>query len=368
MRTQFPIPHRMPARTLGTSIAALLVLVPLSRAQETDSVILRDGNTELGKILAEDYAGVSFQPEQGSKKVVAWDDVRALDYFDAPEELTSGLATLAAGNAEAALELLEIVIATEGLRPMIAQQASFHAAFAEQRLGRTKQAIERYEKLLATAPKGRYLRMVGENLLDLHLLTGNVQGARAALDKLIQGAQGLEGGEPLVQLLEGRLLELQGKFAEAAERYGAAEGLAGPPAILQEGKLGRARMLLRQNKAAEAEALLRALIAESASSRVQSGAWNGVGEIQSTEGRAKKDGERILEGLYAYLRTVVQYKPLPGESTEEYERALLGASTCFEYLSQLEQNPERKKLLRERHRDRLEQLQREYPASIFLKK
>ena len=65
---------------------------------------------------------------------------------------------------------------------------------------------------------------------------------------------------------------------------------------------------------------------------------------------------------------MVQYKPLPGESTEEYERALAGSALCFRYLSELEQNPDKKKQHRDRERDRAEQLQREYPNSPFLPK
>ena len=64
----------------------------------------------------------------------------------------------------------------------------------------------------------------------------------------------------------------------------------------------------------------------------------------------------------------MQYKPLLGESTEEYERSLDGAATCSQYLSELEQNTERKKLHRDRNRELLEQLELEYPGSSFLKK
>ena len=173
----------------------------------------------------------------------------------------------------------------------------------------------------------------------------------------------------MVGLLEGRLLEGQGKNAEAGQRYAAVEALAGAtPGLVQEAKLGRGRMLLRENKAGEAEPIFRALVSEGVSPRVLSGAWNGMGELQVHDGRAKKNSERILDALYAYLRTVVQYRPLPGESTEEYERALAGAETCFRFLSELEQNPEKKRQLRDRERDRHDQLQQEYPNSVFLKK
>jgi hypothetical protein len=361
----------LPTRTLPHArlAALLLVLSPLAAAQEIDTVYLRDGNTESGKILEEGWGGVSFQPEKGAKRVIPWSSVQSLDYFDASEDLDNGLANLAAGGSERALELFQAVLAAEDNRPMVVQQALFYSGFAAQRLGRTDEAIASYTKLLAEFPKGRYLRDAAENLIQLQLGKSDAAAARAALDGLAEGAKGAEGVDALLQLLEARLLEGQGKLAEARERYAALEGLAGAPTELaQEGKLGRARTLLRDEKASEAEPLLRALIAESQSPRVQSGAWNGIGEIQAKEGRTKKDGERILEGLYAYLRTVVQYKPLPGESTEEYERALDGAATCAQLLSEIEQNPERKKLHRERNRELLDLLAQEYPGSAFLKK
>lgn len=365
-----------PRRELLASLAvAWLVLSPLGTAlspvaaQENDTVYLRDGNTETGKILEEGFGGVSFQPEHGAKRVIPWSSVQSLDYFDATEDLENGLATLGAGAPERALELFQAVLAAEGNRPTAVQQALFYSAFAQQRLGRGDEALASYARLLKDFPKGRYLRLAAENLVQLQLAKPDAAAARAALDELAAAAKGAEGVDALLHLLEARLLEGQGKLAEARERYTALEGLAGAPTELaQEGKLGRARTLLRDGKNAEAEPILRALVSESLSARVQSGAWNGIGEIQAGEGRAKKDSERILEGLYAYLRTVVQYKPLPGESTEEYERALDGAATCSQYLSELEQNPERKKLHRERNRAFLDQLVLEYPGSSFLKK
>ena len=127
-------------------------------------------------------------------------------------------------------------------------------------------------------------------------------------------------------------------------------------------------MLLAGGQRAEAEPILRALVAESESVRVQSGAWNALGEILAADGSARKEAEPILDALYAYLRTVVQYKPLPGESTLEYERALAGAAQCFQYLSELEQNAEKKRPCATTSASASTQLQREFPNSRFLEK
>jgi predicted Zn-dependent protease len=352
---------------LGAAALAFCGARP-SAAQDQDTLFLV-GSTESGKVLEETFGGVSFQPEKGAKKLVPWDTVQDVGYFDAPDDLQGGLATLGAGNYEVAAEQLQAALGTEDVRPMIVQKALFHLAYAEQRMGNDKDAIANYTKLLKDFPKGRYLRLGAENLVALHLAQNDAAGAQAVLSELATGAKGVEGIEPVLALLDARLLEGQGKAAEAGQRYTAVESTAGAsPTLVQEGKLGRARMLLRGNKGAEAEPLFQGLIKESAAPRVQSGAWNGLGEVWSVDGRAKKNSDRILEALYAYLRTVVQYKPLPGESTEEYERALAGAAKCFQYLSELEQNNDKKKQHRDRERERLEQLQREFPNSTFLPK
>ena len=368
MSQSSPSAGRRGARALVLALALSSGGV-LAAQEETDTLYLTNGATETGKVLEETWSGVSFQPEKGAKKVVAWDTIQSIDYFDAPEELRSALATLSAGNMEAAREDLETVLGLEGNRPMIVQQALFHLAYARQRSGKTAEADAGYAKLLQDFPKSRYLRQAAENLVELRLAQGDATGAGSLLAGVAQGAKGLEGLDPLIGLLEARLLEGQGKNSEAGQRFAAVEAMAGAPATLvQEAKLGRARTLVRENKAGEAEPLFRALISESPLARVQAGAWNGLGELQAADGRAKKNSERILEALYAYLRSVVQYKPLPGESTEEHERALAGSATCFRFLSELEQNPEKKKLNRDRERDQLEQLQLEYPNSSFLKK
>lgn len=366
-----PRSHRAAAR-LVTQLAAAAVLIGAARAQDDgDTVFLRDGSTETGKVVEEGFLGATLQADRG-RKVLPWSAVQAIEYFDAPEELGAGMATLGAGNLEGALEQLRAVLATEkeaDLRPMIVQQALFHLAYAHQRLGHAAEATAAYRDLAGRFPKGRYLRLAAENLIDLHVAKGDASGAQAALDAIAAGAKGLEGFDVQVALLNGTLLERQGKTAEARERFAAVESTAGAPAeAVKEAVLGRARLLLREGKAAEAEPIFRGLVGETAPARVHSGAWNGLGEVLSVEGRAKRDSERILDALYAYLRTVVQYKPQLGESTEEYERAMHGAATCFQYLSELEQSTERKKLMRDRSRERLEQLKRDYPNSTFLKK
>jgi hypothetical protein len=334
-----------------------------------DVVYLRDGSAESGEVLGQTFRELTFTPEGGSKKSVSWSEVQSVAYGDAPDELATGEAMLGAGNLEGALEQLKVVAAAEDLRPFVLQQGLFLMGHVHQRLGQGADAIEAYHSLLSDASEGRYLLPAGESLIALHLAAGDAGKAQAAFDELKASLQGKSEAEPALGLLEAGLLAGSGKSAEALERYRQVGDSAGAdPALLDEARLGHARMLLKTGKAAEAEPLLRALVKDSPSARAQSGAWNALGEMQTAAGFTKKNGDQIRDGLFSYMRTVVQYKPLPGESTSDYERALAGASECFQYLSDLEQNAEVKRLHQKRKSDLVEQLQREYPNSPYLRR
>ena len=358
---------------LPLSALALLALVARVSAQDpTDVVYLRDGVTETGKVLEEPLSGLAFQPESGAKKTLQWADVQSVEYGDAPDAFAAGQSALGAGDFEDALKQFSAVLAEQDLRPVVRQQALFQKAGAELRSdadGTEDAARADYQQLLRDFPKGRFVRMACENLMGLYLKKGDAAGAQTVLDDASKGLSGVAGAEAIVGVLAGNMLLTSGKGDEAAKRFAAVEALAGAePALVQEARLGRARTLILANKAAEAEPILRELVEKSTIARVLSGAWNGIGDLGAKEGHDKRNTDRCLDAVFAYLRGVVQYKPLPGETTIEYERALAGAAQCFQYLSELESNPDKKKVWRDRQRDLVERLQREFPRSPFLEK
>jgi hypothetical protein len=135
--------------------------------------------------------------------------------------------------------------------------------------------------------------------------------------------------------------------------------------------LGQARCAVALNRKSEAEAMYRKLVGEDAPNLILAGAWNGLADLLKEEARKGKDGkgdqEKVLDALYAYLRGVVQYAPVPGESTDEYERALAGSRDCFKFMSDLETKQELKKLYKDRSVERGEVLKKEYPNSPYVK-
>ena len=358
------------ARGNGRLGAALLLPLWLGSVQSQeagDTVFLKDGSTETGTVSDEIYAGLVLQPEKGGKKTIPWDKVQSVEYADAPPDLGNGLAALNADQYEDALARFQALLAgDEKPRPMIQQQALFFAAYAQQRAGQLDQAIAGYQELLKAFPQSRFLRSVGDGFLSLYTQKGDLAGAKTALDALEAGTKDQSFAAELA-ILRGILLLAEKMPAEARAQFEAAEKATNAPASVQlEARLWRARTLVSEGKRAEAEPIFSELKGTAAAARVQSGAWNGLGELWAEDGRSKRDGDRILDGLYAYLRTVVQYEPLLGEPTDEYERALAGSATCFKYISELEQNNERKKLYAQRSRERLDQLQKEFPGSAYL--
>ncbi len=353
---------------MSAGFLALALVLPGHAQEGGDTVKLKNGDVELGTVLEEVQGGVVLKPEKGAKKTIPWDTVQSVEYPDAPVEMGNGITALGLGQYEDAVERFAMVIdAEEKPRSMIQQQALFYSAYGQQRAGLTDEAIAGYQKLLAAFPHGRFLRSAADNLTMLLARKGDAAGAQKALEGVATGAADLPGFAAEVAILRGRLLLAEGKTADARARFEEAEKTAdASEGVRQEARLCLADTLLAEKKAAEAEAIFTALKNGAGPPQVQSGAWNGLGELLAEDGRAKRDSDRILEGLYAYLRTVVQYKPLLGESTAEYERALAGAATCFKYISELEQNNDRKKLNAQRSREKLDQLQKEFPNSTYL--
>ena len=340
---------------LGSGASA----VPVTQ-EAGDTVTLVDGEVHSGVVKSEDHAGLTIDVD-GKPKTLTWDKVQSVEYGDAPE-LSSALAALTSGRLEEAQSGLQIVADAEKPRPMVRQQVLFHKGWIAQRQDRVDDAIAAYQELLDAFPTGRYLRLAAENLVACQLAKDAPEAAATALDKAAKAAG---DAAPEVELVKAHMHDANGASAEAKAIYESLQGSA-LPAVAQEARLGIAHHLIRDNKKSDAETLLRKVVAEPAPAHVMSGAWNGLGELFSEEGKAKRDNEKLLDGLYSYLRSVVQYKPLLGEPTNEYERALAGAARCFRYLSELEQNAERKKLFANRAQQHLFRLKNEYPQSIYL--
>lgn len=363
---------------LGLPAAALTspVLVAPGTANnpqsKNDVVKLKNGTEEAGRVKSEEYGGLAFDPEKGTAHTIAWADVAQITY-QGGEEFESARSLLDQGKLEDALTALTGLLKPEAKqRGLLKQHLLYYVATVHNRLGKPDDAIESYKQLLKEYPKSRYLPDVADGLVSAYGAKGDLEGAKKSLDELNSSAvtAGVEANfSAVVAIQRGRILERQEKWSEAFSAYNAAQTTSGVTALAsQQARLGQGRCQMKQKKVTEAEALFRKISAEDAPNSILAGAWNGLGDIAKAEGREKRDAAILFDALYMYLRGVVQYGPLPGESTYEYERALAGAAECFDNLSQVESNKELKARYARSRDERKSQLAKEFPNSPFLTK
>ena len=344
---------------------------PAAQSKE-DVVKLKNGTEESGRIKSEEYAGLTFDPKQGQQRTIAWSDIAQITY-QGGEQFDSARNLLNQGKLEESVTALTELLKPEAkLRGLIKQDVLYLIGSAQIRLGKADESIESFKTLLKEFPKSRYLPDVAEGLVNAYSAKNDLESAKKALDDLNSAAvtAGVEANfSAVVAIQRGRILERQEKWSEAYSAYNAAGTTSGVSALAsQQARLGQARCQMRQNKVSEAEALFRKISSEDAPNSILAGAWNGLGDIVKAEGRQKRDAAVLLDALYMYLRGVVVYGPVPGESTYEYERALAGAAESFDNLSQVESNKDLKARYARSRDEHRAQLKKEFPNSPFLPK
>lgn len=357
--------HAAPASPAAASPA---LLAP--QDNNRDVVNLKNGQSELGRIKSEDFAGIELDPVKGDAKRIPWSDVATNGVVYAEPRWMAVADLIATGKFADALPGLEELKGDTKLRAPIRQNALYFLGVVLQREGKPDEALAAYKELVAAYPKSRYLLEVGEAMIGILGAKKDYAGATKAVQELDAGAADA-GFSAAAGVLRGRIFEDQKDWAKAAPAYSLAARASGvSPAVQLQAEIGEARALAAQNKKSEAETALRKLIAKDGPNHLMAGIWNGLGDLTQERARAanngKGDAEQLLDAVFMYLRGVVQYAPLPGQPTHEYERAMAGAAATFRALSQVETVADRKRLYQQRADQRLEQLRREFPNSPFL--
>ncbi len=371
-------PSWLPVRLLAcfpTSVlfAAGFCCCPLSLAQQAnDRLTLKDGKTQIGRIQDEDVDAISFKPTRGGAETkIPWETVASIEYGGAPAEFTRVMENLTRADPQTLLGSLSTLAGDANLRPPLQQQVLYCRAQTLKRLGKFEDALKGYQEILAAFPKSRFLLEVARGVVDCNVASGKAADAAQALDKIVAEAKAASVGPRFlgeVALVRGDLLLAQSKLAEARAAYEAAEKNEGAsPELLHGGRLGVARCLQLQGKAAEAEQLFRKLIGEKAPSEVLGGAWTGLAEVLMETGKVRKSSDLMHESLFGFLRSIVQFAPGPGAATDAYERALAGAAACNDLIAETETSNERRQVYARRAQSRREELARLFPTSKYLK-
>jgi tetratricopeptide (TPR) repeat protein len=353
------------AKALWLSLALALPAAAQDERAD-DRVALADGTVLEGEIKSEDYDGLQIDGSAGKKRV-PWDTVVSVHYGDA-ELLANAVDAYAGNRIEEALQQLDQLAAGEAEpRPVIQQQALYYRGLCQQRQGDFDAAMATFRELVKEFPRGRYLRRAAEELVECAVAKGDLAGAGAEVEQVLAAAKDQEAFVKESGLLRAKLAELGKDYAAARSLYQEVAQASGvSPSAVEQAKLGVARTHLLEGSAEEAAKLFRALTAESRTNLGLAGAWNGLGDVWREGGRKQRNQESLMDAIFAYLRGAVLYPPKPGEPTAEHEHAMGGVALVYKYLSELEQNPEKKRLQKERYDERRQMLAREYPNSPWL--
>jgi tetratricopeptide (TPR) repeat protein len=353
-----------------------LVLPALATAQliAQDKVKLRSGTVEEGRIESEEYNVLVMKAKKGKEEKslrLNWDDVADVNYGGVVE-YNQAVSQISSGNYAAAVSKLEALAASANFRKELKPLVMLQLAQTQQRMGKFTEAAAAMQKLVEANPKSRYIVPAAQGIVECYVAAGDPATGTTAIEAVSKAAT--DGGVDAMFLavfdyFRGRLKEAQKDLVSAKVKYQAAAAARGAPASWTAmAKLGLARCEQAEGRSDQARDQYRTLIdLENVGNEVLAGAWNGLADILSQDAVKAKNAEKLTEALFMYLRGVVEFGPAPGEGTGEYERSLACAGRVFQQLSDMETDDARKKTNAQRSKQRLEQLRKEFPSSIYLK-
>jgi exonuclease VII small subunit len=334
----------------------------LAQKKEGDVVQTRDGKSQTITIEAENWDALV---AKGSAPI-AWQDVQSIEYAGGAQ-FEKAVEAFKAGNHAAASTQFAMLKRDAKLRKIFQQTIAFDSAYATELDGKLEEAIAAYQDVMKKFPKGRYHVQAAERLCASLIASKNADGALPAIDAAIADVSGEPGLSAALGLIRARILVSQNKSADAKLLFGAAASAQGVPSwVVFEGQLGQAAAMQSEGNKAGAKTKFQALTKADANTHVLAGAWNGLGDISSEEGRTKKDIDQLVDSLYMYLRGCTVYAPVAGDPTDQYERSLAGSARCFGYIADLEPNKDKKNDYKRRAAERMAQLKQEFPNSPYL--
>jgi len=360
--------------TFGFWIALPTFALP-TIALAQDTVKLRSGETETGRVDAENFDVLVFKAKKAKEKEervmrLSWDNVVEVTY-GGNVEYQQAIQQVASGNFGVAIPKLQALSEGAHLRKELKPLVMFQLGSAMQRAGKFAEAAAVQRELAKQFPKSHYLLGAAQSIVDCHIALNDAAGGTAAIDELVNAAAS-GGVDPnylaAFDYFRGRLLEEQKNVAGAKTKYQAvAAGRTGSASMTAMARMRIARCEQAEGQVEQAKTAYRALVDLDVGNEVLAGAWNGLADISLAEAAKAPNPEKLTNALLMYLRGVVEYGPAPGESTGEHERALFGASQIFKQLSDIETDEAKKKLHSERSKQRLAQLKKEFPNSVYLK-
>lgn len=337
---------------LGSSL-----LVALAAASRADDVRLIQGSTVkssggriAGQITSETPTEVKIKTATSGEQTVPVDQVDSVSYDGVPPDFQLATTRANAGSFAEAAELYQKAAGTLKGKPLLERAAAFGRAQALGEIAlvdpsKRAEAASALDEFIKAYPTSRQLAAALTSLARLRLENGDTTGADAALDDL---AKRVPWAADQAAILRSRVLARKGENDAALSALDSliAAAPAGSPK-LRDAKLAKAESLAALKRFDEAEALVRAVIAEAPAEDApfQAVAHNTLGDCLRAAGNYKG-------ALLAFLKTDILYS----DAKDEHARALAQIGELWHLLKQ-----------EQRAVDVSERLRDLYPRSAYAK-
>lgn len=343
----------MPRRLLAPA-AALALSLSLAPSARADLVNLIPGQTQKypggvvrGTVTAESPTEVTVRVGNATQAVPV-NLIASIRYDGRPGTFDLASARESAGNLAEAADLYKRAAAESETKPLIAADALFNQARVTADLGLTDPskadaAIALLTGFLKTYASSRHVVPALESLAKLQMQKGNFDAVGPTLDQLAR----IPGTADRAAVLRARVASKKGDHAAAISELD--QMIASAPegsAKRRDAQLAKAESLVSMKKYAEAEALVRGVIAGAPAedATTQALAHNTLGDCLLAANRPK-------DALYAYLHTDLLFF----KDKEEHPKAL---AKIVQLWRQLKRD--------DRADEALDRLKAEYPKSPYV--
>lgn len=341
----------MPRRILAPTVALTLALAATARADLVtlipNSTVKATGGAVRGTVVAESPTEVTVKVG-AANQVIPVNQIASIRYDGRTGTYDLAAARESAGNLADAAEQFKKAATESESKPLIAADALFQQARVTADLGltdpaRTDAAIALLTNFLKGHANSRHAVPALEALAKLQMQKGNFDAVGPTLDQLAK----IPGTADRAAVLRARVASKKGDYAAAVSELDAmiASAPEGSPKR-RDAQLTKAEALVGLKKFADAEALVRGVIASAPAedADTQAVAHNTLGDCLLAANRPK-------DALYAYLHTDLLFF----KDKEEHPRAL---AKIVQIWRQLKRD--------DRADEALDRLKQEYPKSPFV--
>jgi tetratricopeptide (TPR) repeat protein len=243
-----------------------LSLVSSAAAQSDVDRVQRRNGIDLGAVTGTNALGVTISKGGVMSKIPA-EEIRSIQFADEPPELNAARTQLERGRFDLAKERLERVDRSKITRDEIKQELDFALALCEANLALAgkvdrKAAIAQVGEFLMTHRNSYHVPELIALHGDLYQATGDLATARKKYETLAKAPTSYYKAQSA--LLVGKLLQEQGKHAEALPQFEIALKEAGTAGLASDIRrattFGHAASLAAVGKIAEATDAIRKII------------------------------------------------------------------------------------------------------------